>query len=52
VPEQLPTGGVIYGVRLRSEVVYYELDQVEGFEELGQAEIVWISSFGSRGIRC
>ena len=89
---ELPTGGVIYGVRLRSEVVYRyvglttksveirlrqhvkvarsgrktpfydwlrvhdgddivadQLGRVEGLEELGQAEIVWIESLRCEG---
>lgn len=89
---ELSTGGVIYGVRLRSEVVYRyvglttksveirlrqhvkvarsgrktpfydwlrvhdgddivadELDGVEGLEELGQAEIVWIELLRREG---
>ena len=89
---KLPTGGVIYGIRLRSEVVYRyvglttksakvrlrqhvkvarsgrktpfydwlrkhdgedivvdELDRVEGLEELGTAEIVWIKSLRREG---
>lgn len=89
---ELPTGGVIYGVRLRSEVVYRyvglttksvkvrlrqhvklarsgrktpfydwlrkhdgvgivadQLEWVEGLQELGQAEIVWIESLRSEG---
>jgi len=92
VVAELPTGGVIYGVRLRSEVVYRyvglttksvkvrlrqhvkvarsgrktpfydwlrkhdaddivadQLDRVEGLEELGQAEIVWIESLRREG---
>ena len=89
---ELPTGGVIYGVRLRSGCVYRyvglttksvkvrlrqhvklarsgrktpfydwlrvhdgdgvvadELDRVEGLEDLGQAEIVWIESLRREG---
>jgi hypothetical protein len=92
VTAELPTGGVIYGVRLRSEVVYRyvglttktvgvrlkqhvkvarsgrktpfydwlrvhdgddivadELEWVEGLEELGRAEIVWIESLRREG---
>jgi len=92
VAAELPTGGVIYGVRLRSEVVYRcvglttksveirlrqhvkvarsgrktpfydwlrvhdgddivadQLDRVEGLEELGQSEIVWIESLRREG---
>lgn len=89
---ELPTGGVIYGIRLRSEVVYRyvglttksakvrlrqhvkvarsgrktpfydwlrkhdgddivadQLDRVEGLEELGKAEILWIESLRREG---
>jgi hypothetical protein len=92
VAAELPTGGVIYGVRLQSGFVYRyvglttrsvefrlrqhvkvarsgrktpfydwlrvhdgdgivadELDRVEGLEELGQAEIVWIESLRREG---
>lgn len=92
MPAKLPTGGLIYGVRLRSGFVYRcvglttksvearlrqhvkvarsgrktpfydwlrvhesdgivadELDRVDGLEELGQAEIVWIESLRRQG---